>query len=202
MSLYNKEEIWRDIDGYKGLYQVSNYGQVKSLARIIKRSNGRNLPLKEKILVPFNNGSNYLQVKLYKEGEITAPYIHDLVAKAFIPIPDHLKQLIGRCYSSGRPMLEVNHMDENRENNCAENLEWCDSLYNNNYGNRNCRIRNSNTNGKCAKKVLQYSNDWQLINIYPSAMEIERQTGYKNSNIIACCKGRIENAYGYIWRHE
>ena len=112
-------EIWRDIKGYEGIYQISNKGRVKSLNY---RRTG-----KEKILKPGKTKPGYLCISLYKKGEKCKCFsIHRLVAQAFLPNPDNL------------PI--VNHKDENKLNNNVENLEWCNSEYNLNYGNRNERV--------------------------------------------------------------
>ena len=108
-------EIWRDIDGYNGMYQISNKGRVKSLY------NGS-----ERILKLWDNGRGYLRVYLTKENTSKYIRVHRLVARAFIPNPHNLP--------------EVNHKDENKKNNYVENLEWCDRRYNVNYGSRNERV--------------------------------------------------------------
>ena len=103
------EEIWKDISGYEGLYQVSNLGRVKSVGRCITKNYGGNIRpflLKEKILRPcFDGKKHYVHVNLSKDGIVTAYNIHRLVAIAFIPNP----------YG----YLEINHIDENKKNyNC------------------------------------------------------------------------------------
>lgn len=110
------EEIWKPIDGYKGLYEISTFGRVKSLVDChgIKR---------DKIVKPLNSRYGYLLVNLYKNKQSKSFRIHRLVAIAFIPNPLNL------------PF--INHKDENKQNNCVENLEWCSPKYNVNYG--NCR---------------------------------------------------------------
>ena len=100
------EEIWKDIKGYEGLYQVSNLGRVKSF-------HGRTE--KEKILQP-NNKSKYSQLLLVKDKKRKIAHVHRLVAEAFIPNTENKPQ--------------VNHKDENRKNNRVDNLEWCDCSYN------------------------------------------------------------------------
>ena len=101
------QEVWKDIPGYEGLYQVSSLGRVKSLERDTKRLRPQHI--RERMLKPRNGG--YLQVYLADAGKREAVYIHRLVAQAFIPNPDN------------KPI--ANHKDGNKHNNSVENLEWC-----------------------------------------------------------------------------
>ena len=119
------QEIWKDIQGYEGLYQISNLGRVKSLERIIITNNGITKKISEKILKPYLKGNGYYNIVLRKDSKTKCYFVHRLVAKEFIPNPDNLPQ--------------VNHKDENKLNNNVDNLEWCTSKYNNNYGTHNER---------------------------------------------------------------
>lgn len=110
------EELFKDVKGYEGLYQISNLGRVKSLPR-----NGTINA--ERILKSTINNSGYNTVILAKQNKCQTHFVHRLVAEAFIPNPDNLSQ--------------VNHKDENKLNNDASNLEWCTPSYNVNYGTRN-----------------------------------------------------------------
>ena len=167
------EESWKDIEGYEGLYQVSNKGRVKSL-------NYHNTK-KEKILKTFIVGNGYLQVNLYKNKTIKSFYVHRLVAKAYLPNQQNLS-----C---------VNHIDENKQNNSVENLEWCTHKYNTNYGTRNERA------GKeLSKQVYQYSKDGVLISVWESTAECGRN-GYNFGNIASCCRGERKSHRGYIWSY-
>jgi len=114
--------MWKDIEGYEGLYQVSCNGEIKSLSREIIYNNGKVIHLKERILKPLKI-NNYLAVDLHDSNKNHKRfYIHRLVASAFIDNPDNLP--------------EVNHKDENPFNNSVDNLEWCTHTYNLNYGTR------------------------------------------------------------------
>lgn len=182
-------EIWKDIEGYEGLYQVSNCGRVKRLAGIVKGNwkQGERRQ-EERALKPLNSHLEYKSVSLSKDGKMTHYLIHRLVAQAFIPNPENLPQ--------------VNHKDENKVNNNVENLEWCTSEYNNNYGSHNERSSQAKINGKASKAVLQYSLDGTLVKEWPSVNEIQRQTGWDDSFISKCCRGRYKTAYGYKWSYR
>lgn len=174
-------EQWRDIQGYEGMYQISNYGNVKSL--------NYNKTKQEKILKFGKNYKGYLQVHLCKDGKMKTFTVHRLVANAFIPNPNELS--------------DVNHKDEDKTNNVVENLEWCDRKYNTNYGTRTerCSIKQLNDETK-SKQVNQYSLDGTLLATYPSAHEVKRQLGFAQPNISACCNGKYKTAYGYKWRYK
>lgn len=173
------EEIWKDIKGYEGLYQVSNLGRVKSL--------GNNKTKKEKIMKPSVNKSGYLLICLSKNGYIKNYFLHRLVAQAFIQNPNNLAQ--------------VNHKNEIKDDNRPENLEWCDQKYNNNYGTRLERVAEKTTNGKKSKPVLKIdpiSNE--IVAEFPSIMEVQRQLGL--THISECCNGKRNTAGGFIWRYK
>ena len=105
-------EIWKDVRGYEGLYQVSNLGRVRHLEhRVVNHPNGSTRLVKEKILSPTDNGYGYKVVGLRKNAVRKNHYLHRLVALAFVDNPK------GKKY--------VNHLDYDRSNNIAANLEWC-----------------------------------------------------------------------------
>ena len=169
-------EIWKDIVGYENLYQVSNLGRVKSLNYLQKG--------KEQILKGFKVTSGYLAVNLSKDGKSKTHTIHRLVAKTFIENPDNLPQ--------------VNHKDECKTNNRLDNLEWCSSKYNCNYGTRNKRQSEILTNyPKFSKQVLCVETG----KIYPSAMQVKRELGFAGGNISAVCRGKGKTAYGFHWKY-
>ena len=121
------EEQWKPIIGYEGLYEVSNFGNVRSLDRIVKRWKGYSTK-KGKIIIPFyESKKGYYQVTLIKDGKKKHYRVHRLVASAFLENPFNY--------------TDVNHKDENKTNNHVDNLEWCTRKYNNNYGTKPERIR-------------------------------------------------------------
>ena len=123
------QEIWRDIPNFEDLYQVSNFGNVKTLEKYVGAGIKNNLKVKrkERLLKQYNK-RGYLQVSLSKNHKRYYFGVHRLVALAFLPNSNNLPQ--------------VNHIDENPLNNNLSNLEWCSSKYNCNYGNRNKKIYN------------------------------------------------------------
>ena len=144
------QEIWKDIEGYEGRYQVSNFGNVKSLYYI----NGGN----EKILKPLKCTNGYLSIHLHKEGKRKCYLLHRLVAKAFIANPYNLQQ--------------VNHKDENITNNIADNLEWCSPKYNANFGSRNKRVGE-----KLSKKICCIETNRIFNSITQAAKELGLKKG-------------------------
>lgn len=161
---------WRDIIGYEGLYKVSDGGDIKSI-----KSN--------KILSPDINQDGYKRIVLYKNKTRKHYSVHRLVAEAFIPNPDNLK--------------EVNHKDEDKTNNTVGNLEWVSSKDNCNYGTRNRKIALSKN-----KPVLQLSLEGDFIKEWESANEVARVLGYSQSNICNCCNNKRKTAYKFKWTYK
>lgn len=181
MEILNEE--WRDIKNYEGLYQVSNFGRVRSLKYMHKN-------LTETISQSLNKG--YLRVQLHKNATRKVIFVHRLVAFAF-------PEICGEWFEGA----EINHKNEIRTDNRAENLEWCTVTYNINYGGRTktaTRIDNPNR----GKAVLQFDKNGNLIREWLSSMQIERELGFKQTNVNACCnnKPHYNTAYGYIWKFK
>lgn len=116
------EEVWKDIPGYEGIYEVSNFGQVRSISRI--DCTGRHIT--GRILKQCNTPSGYPKIELCLDGTSKQVLVHRIVGTVFVHNP-------GNC-------TQINHKDENRENNHADNIEWCTPKYNINYGNRTQRM--------------------------------------------------------------
>lgn len=173
-------EIWKDIPGYEGLYQVSNYGNGRSLDRQVEmktRCGGTFTRLfKGKEIVKSKYPNGYLFFSVHKNGILKQILVHRAVAKAFIPNPDNLP--------------EVNHKDECKTNNVVENLEWCDKKYNSTYNERHIKIgRKLRNRPDFSKKVYKYSRNNELVAEYPSASEAARQNNTYPPCIINSCNG-------------
>ena len=165
-------EIWKDIEGFEGLYQVSNLGRVKSL--------GNGLTWKtERILKTVRTKDGYLKLVLSKNNVRKYFRVHRLVAQAFIPNPDNLP--------------EVNHKNEDKTDNRVENLEWCTLDYNIRYGTHFKR------SGKARRKpVLCVETGIVYPSVSIAAISVKGLYG----NISSCCNGKRNTAYGYHWQYS
>lgn len=175
------KEIWKDIEGLGGYYQISNLGRVKSVSRIVMRKSTP-MRVKERILKPYMNGG-YAQYLCMYEGKGYDIFAHREVAKAFIPNPYNLP-----C---------VNHKDENPSNNHVDNLEWCTYSYNLSY------------NGLAVKRmiskrlpILQYSKSGEFIREWSHAREAAEALGINKRAIYNCCQGRTKTSGGFIWKRK
>lgn len=122
------EEIWKPVEGWEGKYEVSNLGRVKSLPFDRISSKGKINHFPERIMKITVSPRGYCTVSLSKgRAGVNTRLVHRLVGKAFVPNPDP------------EHFTMINHKDENKSNNVADNLEWCDAKYNVNYGTANQR---------------------------------------------------------------
>lgn len=161
-------EIWKNIEGFKE-YSVSNFGNIRN------NKTGR-------VLKPRKHTGGYVRVILCKDKKHCDYYIHRLVAQAFISNPANLP--------------EVNHKDENKLNNCVDNLEWCDRVYQVNYGTYHERMVNTQ------RKTSKYSKSVKCVEtgvVYASMHEAERETGILYTSICRAVNGEQNTAGGYHW---
>jgi hypothetical protein len=183
-----KNEIWKDIEGYEGIYQVSNLGQVRSLDRYTEQVGLQGSTFERfrrgTIIKQTPNKRGYLMVGLYDASvhKKRRLYVHRLVAFAFVP-----------GYSEDK---EVNHKDEVITNNHADNLEWITQRENLNYGTRGYRVNKNRSVG-----VEQYDTEGHLIATFKSMNDAERETGIYRNSIKLCCQGKTKTAKGYRWRY-
>lgn len=190
------KEIWKDIKGYEGLYQISSFGNVKSLDRYIINKNGDKQYFPGKYLTQ-GISDNYLKVILSKNNKQRTFRVHILVARAFIPNPEN------------KP--EVNHIDGNKKNNKVNNLEWNTRSENEFHAYRNGLAKPSNKQKQAvakyakenySKKVVQYSLNGEFIKEWNSMHDVWRELGIRPSYICRCCKGLRNQTYGYIWKYK
>lgn len=177
-------EVWRSIKDYEGLYEVSNFGRVRNCRT------GR-------VLKPYPVSQGYLMVMLCKNGVRNVYLMHRLVGMAFPDLVGWTEKAVGKPFDE----LQINHKDQNKENNCVENLEWCDGPYNANYGDRNERMAKTQTNGKLSKIVYMYTLDSKLCGLWPSTKECGRH-GFNDGHISSCCIGIKKTHKGFKWSYE
>lgn len=176
-------ERWKVIDGYKGHYEVSNKGRVRSIDRLVTRKDGIQYFLKGRILKQFTSRNGYKYLNLHPDSEHqNHEYVHRLVASAFIENPLDLPQ--------------VNHKDEDKTNNSVENLEWCTGKYNTNYGTHKIHLRREKAKqGACRPVLLLAPNAFCL---FKSVNEASRFTGYSPTTISDyCSKESVQNGIAF-----
>lgn len=144
-------------------YQVSDAGRVRSFYRV---------------LAP-DSVKGYYRVRLYRNGRVYRIYIHRLVAMAFVPNPDVLPQ--------------INHKNEIKTDNSAENLEWCTAKYNNAYGTGRERAAKSRS-----KAVCQYTTGGILVATYDKIKDAREKYG---SHIFSVLAGKRKTAGGFVWKY-
>ena len=186
----NGSEVWKDVAGYEGYYQVSNKGNVYS----VERKDLRGRKIGGRTLKPRYDKDGYLKVVLYKNGITKNKIVHRLVAEAFIPNPESLPQ--------------INHKDEVKDNNDVENLEWCNARYNNNYGERSKKASQAKS-----KKVRAVNVETGEILTFSSGVETGDR-GFYVETVYLACKGVYKNntgkliggdgrlCKGYRWHYE
>ena len=181
-------EIWKDIIGYEGLYQISNCGNVKSL--LFGPKNRNTTKHKPQLLKQSLSSTGYSHVQLYKDGISKTINVHRMVAIAFLPNPD------------GKP--EINHIDANRSNNNVNNLEWVTHIDNLKHavklGNRRPPSPKGSTKGRTHKySIIQYSLNGEFIKRWECVKDISTAMDLNENPIFSCLNNHCETSYGYIW---
>lgn len=176
-------EEWRDIAGYEGYYQVSNFGKVRSVGRYVK-CKGSNY-IEGRIMKPNMDKYGYFKILLCKNNKYKTFTIHRLVAETFKPNPHNYPT--------------VDHINRIKTDNRADNLRW--APWELQAKNRKERVQLNQKS--TSKPVEQYTKDMVFVAEYPSVSEASRKTGINKSNISSCCNGNPEHktAGGYIWKY-
>lgn len=184
----NMKEIWKDIYGFEGIYQISTFGRVRSIDRMVTQKCGKNPSktqtnhIKGKILKTWVINSGYEVVSLRKNKKRFNKLIHRIVAETFL---DNLNG-----YS------QINHKDENKLNNYLSNLEWCTPKYNQLYNCKNIKIAIKN-----GKSVIQINEFGTIVNRFYSSVEAGRKTKIPDRGIRkACLSGKMYK--NYFWKYE
>lgn len=177
------KEIWKDIAGYEGLYQVSNHGNIRSHKR-----------MPNKLLKQSPTNCGYMKVELYKNAKGKMHYVHRLVAQAFLPNP-HNKS-------------EINHIDGNKANNVLSNLEWASRSENQLHAiNQGLREPSPMTGRYGAlnhnsKAVIQKDLNGNVIAAWDSIASAAKAVKCSPSFISNCLQGRKKTAKGFKWEYE
>ena len=178
-------EVWKDVIGYEGLYQVSDRGNVRSVDRHVPHKTFGKKFCKGVVIEPHITNAGYLRVNLCKENRYKSFSVHRLVAEAFLTTCDITD-------------LQVNHKDEDKKNNSVENLEWVTKQENNNYGTKVDRQAQ-----KVKIPVLQYDKEGNLIGEWKSATDAEKALSGKFTGAIShCINGKTKSAFGFIWKFK
>lgn len=196
-----EQEIWKPVVGYEGLYEVSNLGRVKSLAREVYRRKMGIKKVKECILKPKLCDRGYYSVALCRQGyKNKTAMVHKLVARAFIPNIEN------------KPIID--HINGIKTDNRVDNLRWCTHIENCNFelaikhnsesklGKKNGMYGRSGIDSPSHKPVIQYDLQGNFLRKFYGIAEAQKETGIIFQNISKVCKGKRNSAGGYIWRYE
>lgn len=188
-------EVWKDVKDYEGLYQVSNFGRVKSLYREFWSGKDHRILKKypETLLKIWLDNGGYEYVTLCKEAKCRKYKVHRLVGEAFIPNPENKPQ--------------IDHIDTVRTNNRVENLRWATRRENNlnpitmkRYS--DTKMGDKNPIKKIKKKVLQIDvNTNEIIKTWDSAVDAAKAIGVDHSNIYRAIYGQLSTCRGYKWKY-
>lgn len=185
-----KKEIWKGVEKYGNLYEVSTKGRIRSVSHYSIDSLGRRTRHIGRLLKSrISNKTGYHCINICYNGARFTDNIHRLVAEAFIPNPDSLP-----C---------VNHKDETRTNNNVENLEWCTYQYNNTYGSAKAKKAKKLVDyyKDKGREVRQYTLDGDLMRVFRSVMEASRATKVDDASVRRCCERKQKTAGKSVFRY-
>ena len=184
------KEVWKDIKNYEGLYQVSNLGRVKSLDRIVYQKNSfgniqKNI-YKGKILSLFEDKDGYLRVNLKKDKKMKQYGVHVLVANTFLNINKFKYMEYEDLSKIDINRLQINHKNENKKDNCIDNLEFCTVAYNTNYGSRE-------------QKIIQLDLSGKIIKVWDSRKKASKELHISRNTINEILRGYRQDINGYTF---
>lgn len=186
-------EIWKDVEGFEGSYQVSNLGRVKNVCRHIRGRNDGIRTIRERIRIQRQSRTGYCMTILSSNNKQKNCTIHRLVALSFVENPNNY--------------TEVNHIDGDKMNNRADNLEWCTRSENNRHAIRT-GLRRHNWTGmfgskhRLSKPVTQRDLNGKYINVFESTGDAERKTGVSAKGISRIAIRKKGHAGGFAWSYE
>lgn len=190
-------EEFRPVKGYEGLYEVSSFGRVKSLSRIVKSPirNNPTVTRKERILKQSESDRGYKSVTLQIGEMLNIMSVHRLVATAFLANPNN------------HPV--INHIDSDPSHNVFLNLEWCTQSHNIRHAFKTGRKHAPDwfyksefgRDNPASRQVIQMSVNGDFIKEWDCVSYIQRDLGFNRPNICKCCRGKINTAYGFKWKY-
>ena len=184
-------EIWKPIKGYEDKYEISNYGNVKSIYFI-----NRQTKIKREKILKQHIACGYLKIRLSKDNKMKNYLVHRLVAETIIPNPEN--------------KLQVNHKDGNKLNNNVNNLEWTTRSENVNHAWKNglhektrITVKENMTKAinSLKKEIEQYDLENNYIRSWDSISDASREYNIDPTNIKNACKGKYKTSCGYIWKY-
>lgn len=178
-------EIWKPVKKYEGLYEVSNLGRVKSMAKT--RGTNHKCIIAEKVMSPRDNGLGYLQISFSLNSCKKTSYVHRLVADHFIG------DLSGK---------EVNHIDGNKLNNASYNLEIVTRTENERHAHATGLKKMTGRFSKVSKQVLEFDLSGSFIRSWDCVLDIVRNMGIDNRGVVSCCNGYRSEYKGRVWKWE
>lgn len=177
-------EIWKDIEGYEGLYRISSNGVIKSLDRVVNNNGGYDYR-KGRVLKTCEN-RGYIQVVLCRDGKPKTHKVHHLVARAF-------PEICGEWFEG----CEIDHIDGAKDNNKATNLKVCNKSENMRNPLTIIKISNSKK-----KPVLQYTQNGEFIREWDSALTASKELPISRSTILISLKGGDTRKYKWVYKED
>lgn len=185
------KELWKDVRGFEGLFQVSSHGRVRSMSRLVLNKLTGVVHLhKGIVLKQQKNGHGYMCISIqHTRKDKKRRYVHQLVAETFLENPNNFH--------------DINHKNEDKADNRVENHEYCDRKHNVNWGTAIERKRLKMYENTMTRfpNVIQYDKNMNVVAVYGNAGHASRVTGYNQGCICRCCRRERTFYKGFIWRY-